>query len=556
MSMLRVAGAQLNLRVGDIDGNVNRIREAMSWAESQRADVLLLPELAITGYPPEDLLLRPGFVARNLEALEELVAVSGTVATVVGFVDRIVSSDQSDDSVERTIANAAAIISNGQTIGVYHKVLLPNYGVFDEARYFVPGMDSEHTWPLPVCQIGVSICEDIWSAEGPPAKQAKAGAGVLLNINGSPFHAGKGVARAALLSAAAVRAGVPVVYLNLVGGQDELVFDGDSMAFDRNGQLVHRATQFEEELFVVELNVAESDSLSVSKELSAREATHRLDPIGEIYTALVIGLRDYVEKNGFNQVVIGLSGGIDSAMTCALAVDALGPDAVWGIAMPSRYSSSGSVDDSSDLANRLGIRFDVIAIDSIFSEYLTGLAPAFAGTDPGIAEENLQTRIRSAILMALSNRYGGLVVATGNKSEMAVGYATIYGDMAGGYAVLKDVYKTLVYALAEWRNRDTEVIPRAIIEKEPSAELRPDQRDSDSLPPYGLLDEVLERYVERDMSVDAIVADGYPKDVVLRVVRMVDRNEYKRRQAAPGVRISRKGFGKDRRLPITNGFSD
>ena len=558
MSVLRVAGAQLNLRVGDIDGNIDRILEAMKWAEGRQADVLLLPELAITGYPPEDLLLRPGFVSRNLEALADLAAASGDVTTVVGFVDRVTPAGN-DDAVERAVANAAAIITNGQTTGVYHKVLLPNYGVFDEARYFAPGGDPARIWPLAICQVGVSVCEDIWSADGPHASQARAGAGVLLNINGSPYHVGRGAERAALLSAEAVKAAVPVVYLNLVGGQDELVFDGESMAFDGDGDLVYRAAQFEEELFVVDLEIAGDPEASAARgrqTLPPEAAAPRLEPMAEVYAALVTGLRDYTQKNGFREVVVGLSGGIDSALTCVLAVDALGPNAVWGVAMPSRYSSAGSIDDSADLAKRLGCRFDVIAVDDVFSEFLEALAPAFAGTEPGIAEENLQARIRGAALMALSNKHGGMVVATGNKSEMAVGYATLYGDMAGGYTVLKDVFKTLVYELAEWRNRDTEVIPRVIIEKEPSAELRPAQRDSDSLPPYELLDQVLERYVEHDMSVDAIVADGFGKDIVHRIATMVDRNEYKRRQAAPGVRITKKGFGKDRRLPITNGFRD
>ncbi len=560
-----MAGAQINLCVGDIDGNVAMILEAMRWAGSVDADLLLLPELAVCGYPPEDLLLRHGFVDANLAAVDELARSADRVAVVVGFVDRVEGSDRADDSTPRTIANAAAVLAGGAVAGVYHKVLLPNYGVFDEARYFAPGTSAGHLWEIAGVPVGVSICEDIWSPDGPPGRQARAGAAALLNINGSPYHRGKGTERAALLAAEATRSGVPVVYVNLVGGQDELVFDGDSMVLDATGRVVYRAAQFEEELFVVDVDVEDRRAVSaptveVSAAPGARRgppplsASKRLDPVGEVYTALVTGLRNYVRKNGFEEVVVGLSGGIDSALTCAIAVDALGPDAVRGVTMPARYSSQGSVRDSEELAARLGCRIDVIGIDDIFAAYLDALAPAFAGTDDGVAEENLQARIRGAVLMALSNKFGSMVVATGNKSEMAVGYATLYGDMAGGFAVLKDVFKTLVYDLARWRNAQSEVIPGAIIDKPPSAELRDGQLDADSLPDYELLDAILERYVEGDDSIPSIVAAGYPADVVAEVARMVDRNEYKRRQAPPGVRITRKGFGKDRRLPITNCF--
>ncbi len=546
MKRIRVACAQLNLRVGNIDANADSIRAAMAWAEGHSADVLLLPELAITGYPPEDLLLRPAFIDDNLRALEAITAASGNMVTVVGFVDRVAEDHHPDDSVPRSLANAAALVANGKRIGTYHKALLPNYGVFDEARYFVPGTETDLVWRIGDVASGVSVCEDIWSADGPPTLQAKAGAEVLLNINGSPYHLGKGEERAELLASQARRSGVPVVYLNLVGGQDELVFDGESMVFDGTGQLIYRAPQFAEELFYVDLTVGQDQtSVEVRPRMSVEE---------EVYTALVTGLGDYVRKNGFSQVVVGLSGGIDSALTAAIAVDALGPDAVWGVTMPTRYSSDGSIADSRALADNLGCRFDMIPIDDIFAQFLTSLEAQFADTDPGVAEENLQARIRGAILMGLSNKFGSMVVATGNKSEMAVGYATLYGDMAGGYAVLKDVFKTWVYRLARWRNRDGEVIPVSTIEKPPSAELRPDQLDSDSLPDYDTLDGILEMYVEQDQAVADIVAAGFPPTVVERVARMVDRNEYKRRQAAPGVRISLKAFGKDRRLPITNGY--
>ena len=498
---------------------------------------------------------------------------------MVGFVDRVDGDRHKDDSVERGLANAAAIVAGGAIRGTYHKVLLPNYGVFDEARYFAPGRVPEKLWGIGGVVAGVSVCEDIWSAKGPPSQQAEAGAKVLLNINGSPYHVGKGEERAALLAGEARRSGVPVAYVNMVGGQDELVFDGDSMVFDGNGGLIYRAAQFEdyarnkygldveEEQFFVDVPVSDEGHdgglVSVSSGRAREggpepvpEIRPRLDEDAEIYAALVTGLRDYVHKNGFRDVVIGLSGGIDSALTAAIAVDALGAEAVRGLTMPTRFSSEGSVNHSVELARNLGFRIDEIPIEGIFSAFTEALDPLFAGTEFGVAEENLQARIRSAIWMAVSNKFGGMVVATGNKSEMAVGYATLYGDMAGGYAVLKDVFKTVVYRLAEWRNRDSEVIPRAIIDKPPSAELRPDQKDTDSLPEYEVLDRVLRRYIELDEAPDVIVAEGFDRELVARVARMVDRNEYKRRQSAPGVRITQKAFGKDRRLPITNRFKD
>jgi len=546
VSPLRVACAQLNLRVGNISANTESILAAMAWAEGHSADLLLLPELAITGYPPEDLLLRHSFVDDNLEALERLTAASGNTTTVVGFVDKVPDDDHSDDPRPRGLANAAAVVGNGRRHGTYHKVLLPNYGVFDEARYFVPGKEPDLVWKVAGVTCGVSVCEDIWAPAGPPTQQARAGAELLLNINGSPYRQGKSEERAELLAAQARRSNAAVVYLNLVGGQDELVFDGESMVFDATGRLIYRAPQFAEELFYVDIEIGRDQPVP--------ETRPRMGEDEEVYTALVTGLGDYVRKNGFRNVVVGLSGGIDSALTCAIAVDALGPEAVWGVTMPTRYSSDGSIADSRALAESLGCRFDMIPIDNIFGEFLSSLEPQFAGTDPDVTEENLQARIRGAVLMALSNKFGAMVVATGNKSEMAVGYATLYGDMAGGFAVLKDVFKTWVYRLAEWRNRDGEVIPRSTIDKPPSAELRPGQLDSDSLPDYDTLDGILEMYVEQDHAVAHIVRAGFPPTVVERVATMVDRNEYKRRQAAPGVRISAKAFGKDRRLPITNGY--
>ena len=568
MQNLRVAGAQLDVVVGDLLGNEQKIISAMTWAEEMFADVLVLPELAVTGYPPEDLLLREGFIDANLEVLQRLAAAAGDVVTVVGFVDRTSTGrPPHGDAVGRSLANGAALLHDGAVRGVYHKVLLPDYGVFDETRYFVRGGDDAALWGIDGVAVGISVCEDIWVEDGPPSQQAASGAQILLNINASPFHYGKATQREEMLRRRAIEAATPVVYVNQVGGQDELVFDGASVVLGADGGLLYRAPQFVEQRFVVDVPVAErkSDRVldSISTERVGRRSLGPVDPVpllqspeAEVYRALVVGLRDYVRKNGFEHVVVGLSGGIDSALTAAIAADALGPDHVWGISMPSRFSSEGSVADARELAERLEIRFDVIPMDGVFASYLDTLSPVFAGEPFGVAEENLQARIRGAILMAVSNKFGGMVVATGNKSEMAVGYATLYGDMAGGYAVLKDVLKTLVYRLSEWRNRDREAIPRSIIDKPPSAELRPGQLDSDSLPDYETLDGILAGYVEEDLSVASIVARGYPQDVVTKVTRMVDRNEYKRRQAAPGVKITTKAFGKDRRLPITSRYVD
>jgi len=543
---LRVAGAQLNLTVGDLPGNEQRILEAMAFAGREGADVLLLPELAINGYPPEDLVLRSDFVASGIEALERLAARSGSTAVVVGFVDRSNGPSRGAvDAEDREVANAAAVLHDGAILGIYHKVLLPNYGVFDEDRYFAVGQDPSRTWDLGGVSVGVSICEDIWLPDGPPRDQAAAGAQVLLNINASPFHKGKAREREAMIVERAVASGAAVVYLNLVGGQDELVFDGCSLAVAPDGTIVHRSPQFEEDLFVVDVPLP-------GEPVGIGSVVDHLETVEEVYRALQTGLGDYVRKNGFEQVVLGLSGGIDSALTAVIAADALGAGAVWGVAMPTRFSSQHSVEDARQLAENLGLRFDVLPIDDVYESYLVALAPVFAGTEFGTAEENLQARTRGAVLMGISNKHGPMVLATGNKSEMAAGYSTLYGDMVGGFAVLKDVFKTLVYDLARWRNKDGDVIPQSTIDKPPSAELRPNQKDSDSLPPYEVLDEMLQLYVEADLGVSAIVERGFDSDLVVRVAGMVDRNEYKRRQAAPGVKITVKAFGKDRRLPITN----
>ncbi|MEK7252794.1 MAG: NAD+ synthase [Actinomycetota bacterium] len=561
---LRVACAQADLTVGDIDGNTEIIRQAMAWAEECQADVLLLPELAITGYPPEDLVLREGFVNANIEALHRLAKTAGNTTTVVGFVDR--SSLPPDDAGHVRVHNAAALIERGRVRGIYHKCRLPNYGVFDEDRYFAVGSDPGALWEINGVVVGVSVCEDIWVPDGPPALQATNGADILVNINGSPYHRGKGREREAMLATRAREAGVPVVYLNLVGGQDELVFDGQSMVFDSSGKLLYRAEQFVEERFWVDVPLRDEGRSGIEATVVSTGDLLEGDPepppdshdplveVAEVYSALVCGLGGYVRKNGFRGVVVGLSGGIDSALTATIASDALGPSAVWGVTMPSRFSSAGSIADSRVLASNLGIRFDEIPIEPPFTGFLSTLEGVFADTGQDVTEENLQARIRGAILMALSNKFGHMVVATGNKSEMSVGFATIYGDMVGGYSVLLDVWKTLVYELAHWRNRHGEVIPQATLDKPPSAELRPGQLDTDSLPPYDTLDKILRAYIERDRSITQIVAEGFDVATVERVARMVDRNEYKRRQAAPGVKITTKALGRDRRLPITNGF--
>ena len=562
---LRIAGAQLDFTVGDLTGNEEKILDAMRWAENQSADVIVFPELAVCGYPPEDLVFKEGFVEANLVVIERIARASGDTAMIVGFVDRSPESRPQDDAVARSLSNAAAVLAHGEVVDVYHKKLLPNYGVFDEARYFAEGTQDVVLHTIGGFDCGVSICEDIWTDDGPPTIQADGGARVLLNINGSPFHIGKTQERLEMLTVRARSCNTYVVYVNSVGGQDELVFDGGSMVIDPDGTLIHRSPQFVEDRFIVDIEPMASDAArlgTIPVSVGAASRSEMLRPtiareIGqtqEVYEALCTGLSGYLSKNGFTEVVIGLSGGIDSALTAAIAVDALGSDAVRGVTMPSRYSSSGSVDDSIDLAQRLGIEIDTVPIEDIFTGFLDALDPLFGDSAPNVAEENLQARIRGTILMAISNKFGGMVVATGNKSEMAVGYATLYGDMAGGYAVLKDVYKTMVYELARWRNTVSFVIPTSTIDKEPSAELREDQRDSDSLPSYDVLDDILSKYIEKDMTASEIICSGCDPDIVRHIAMLVDRNEYKRRQAAPGVKISSKAFGKDRRLPITNRF--
>jgi NAD+ synthase (glutamine-hydrolysing) len=550
---MRIALAQINPTVGDIAGNTRLILDSVRRAARYGAAVVAVPELAITGYPPEDLVLKRTFIEANVAALREIAVATDESLVVVGFVE---------PSRER-LYNSAALCHRGRVLGIYRKHLLPNYGVFDEHRYFESGRG--HTLiETPEGVIGVCVCEDAWSDRGPVVTQGDAGAQIVVNINASPYHKNKLAERIDMLGERARRARSSIVYVNSVGGQDELVFDGGSLVIDADGRVIARLPEFEEHVAVVDvpLGVAGTTRHPSIRRLSAplksgRQAVERihgkeLGGAEAIYKALTMGLADYVRKNGFSNVVVGLSGGIDSALTATLATDALGADRVLAVAMPSEFSSSHSVDDAKVLAENLGIELLHVPVTRVYHAYVEMMRDAFGPAEMGIAEENLQARIRGNILMAISNRYGHLVLATGNKSEMACGYATLYGDMAGGFAVLKDVLKTEVYQLASYRNSVSEGIPESILIKAPSAELRPDQKDSDSLPPYSELDPILEAYIEDDSGIADIISQGHDPAVVEKVVRLVDRAEYKRRQAPPGPKVTTKAFGRDRRLPITN----
>jgi NAD+ synthase (glutamine-hydrolysing) len=582
-----MAMVQMNPTVGDLDGNVRRIIGWLREAKKAKPDLVAFPELAITGYPPEDLLLKPQFVADNRRALNEVIRACRDCVAVVGYVGQgpLTGLRQGAAAVlpagRHELYNAAAVIAGRKLAMTYAKWYLPNYGVFDESRYFNPGSRL----PLVTVKgtvVGVNICEDIWLPEGPTRGQADAGAEVIVNINASPFHVGKSRSREEMLATRARDNRVILTYTNTAGGQDELIFDGNSVVMDYTGEVIARAKGFEEDLLVVDLNVeavararaAEGRKTGLSRKGASpidrivlkggptpRRArlvpsTEMLaDPLDEVYRALTLGVHDYVTKNGFKQVVIGLSGGIDSALTAVIAVDALGADNVLGVFMPSPYTSRESRKDTQELARRLGIELKTLPITPPFKSYLQTLKPAFAGTNVDTTEENLQARIRGNLLMALSNKFGHLVLTTGNKSEMSVGYATLYGDMAGGFAVIKDVPKTMVYELARRRNGvGSEVIPKCILDRAPTAELRPHQKDEDSLPPYPVLDPILKAYVEDDRSVEEMVEMGFDRKTVLRVVGLVDRSEYKRRQAPVGIKITHRGLGKDRRMPITNKY--
>lgn len=578
MKSLRLALAQINPTVGDLEGNADKIIHYIGLAREQGAAIVAFPELAITGYPPEDLLLKPRFVSDNLKALDRVREAVQEIVAIVGFVD-----------MREDIYNAAAILSNREVKHVYRKEYLPNYGVFDEFRYFKAG-DSCPVYKVGDALMGVSICEDIWYPEGPLREQALRGAEVVISINASPYSMGKWGDRDSLLRTRASDSAVIVAYLNMVGGQDELVFDGGSLVFDECGSLIASAKQFEEELLVVDLDLesvhmrrlhdprarqqAQAEKQEAEIITIRAEALPEVEKPGppllrplnkalgqpeeeEVYGALMLGLTDYVQKNSFKGVLVGLSGGVDSALVTTLATDALGPDRVTCLFMPSEYTAAESREGSLELSKNLGVKLLELPITGAFDALLSSLGPEFKGAGPGVAEENLQARIRGSMLMAYSNKLNLMVLATGNKSEMSVGYATLYGDMAGGFAVIKDVPKTLVYGLAKWRNEkgpEAPPIPMRILTREPTAELRPGQLDTDSLPPYPELDPILHAYVEEDKSFEEILSLGAEAGRVRDVIRMVDKSEYKRRQSPPGIKITRRAFGRDRRFPMTNRY--
>ena len=541
MGTLRVALAQINPTVGDFEGNVRKIQNEVSRARAAQAALVVFPELSVCGYPPEDLLLRRRFLRDSRQAVERVAAACRGITAVVGFAD----------PEERGVRNGAAIIRDGRIEDVYHKMELPNYGVFDEKRYFTPGA-SCRTFVVDGVTVAVTVCEDIW-VEGSAAEKCASSlaAPVVVNISASPFHAGKLAEREEVLSAFAGRTGSTVCYVNLAGGQDELVFDGGSLVVNAGGEVLARAPRFDEAMIVVDID-PEGGALGGEPPQPQPE----LGRVEEIYRALVLGTGDYVRKNRFERVVVGLSGGIDSALTAAVAVDALGSDRVRGVTMPSRFTSKETLTDAERLAENLDIPLLTVPLEGIFKAYMEELREPLGPGEPGVAAENIQARIRGNILMALSNRFGCLVLTTGNKSELAVGYCTLYGDMAGGFAVIKDVPKTVVYELARHVNEKSgrEVIPGSTLTRAPTAELRANQKDEDSLPPYELLDPVLRAYVEEDKGPDEISVPGCSAEMVEDVLRMVDRSEYKRRQAPPGVKITPKAFGRDRRLPITNRY--
>jgi len=572
---IRLALAQLDLVVGDLGANADAIVQALASAGAAGCDLCLLPELAVTGYPPEDLLMKPRFLADTQAALERIAAATGRCAAVVGFVEAGppgpgTAGDGGGSRPPSKLANAAAICAESSVVGVYRKRNLPNYGVFDEKRWFDPGEGPHVLYRVAGAAVGVSICEDLWDPEGPVVRLGRGGADLVVNINASPFARGRWEERLGVLRRRAAEAGCPIAYCNLVGGQDELVFDGASTVVDVDGAVVAAAAQFREELLLVDLELRSKPGRRLQV-VPVTGPSPRRDPLppappaprlatsAEVYEALVLGTRDYLVKNGFSDAVIALSGGVDSALVATIATDALGPEHVHALSMPSRYSSEGSITDAKEVADRLGIDLQIIPIEAAHRALAGLLAPVLDGEPAGLTDENLQSRVRGVLLMAVSNATGAIVLTTGNKSEIATGYFTLYGDAVGGFAAIKDIVKTEVYELCRYRNArpgppPLDPIPASVLEKPPSAELRPDQRDDQSLPPYELLDPVLKAYVERDRTAPEMVAEGLDAQVVEAVVRLVDGAEYKRRQLAPGVRTTAKAFGKDRRVPITNRY--
>ena len=563
MATLRISLAQINTSVGDISGNVDKIVFYLQEARKLESDIVAFPELAITGYPPEDLLHRSQFLKSNIVAMQQIVKESKDIVVIFGFAD----SDGSN------LYNSAALAFNSKIIGVHRKHLLPNYGVFDEQRYFSSGNTCD-VFKIDDTKIAINICEDIWSDNGPLNTQSNNGASLIININASPFHIDKRITREKTIINQAIKNNVQIAYVNQVGGQDELVFDGSSMIVDNNGKIKSRASQFSEDLITHDVNIKNPKSITtdidndkntfyIPKYISEKSTnittklTNPIAPIEEIYQALVIGTQDYVHKSGFKKVIIALSGGIDSSLVAAIAVESFGKDNVTGISMPSEFSSEGSKTDAYKLSENLGINIKTIPINDIFNLMQKSLQPMFNNLPWDVAEENIQSRIRGNIIMALSNKFNSMVLTTGNKSEMAVGYATIYGDMAGGFSVIKDVPKLKVYELCNHINNKEgkEIIPSSIIDKPPSAELRHNQQDTDSLPPYEILDAILEEYIENDSSYEDIINSGFDANVVSKIINLVDKTEYKRRQSAPGVKITNKNFGRDRRIPITNKYS-
>ena len=558
---IRITGAQLSFTVGAIQENKSKILNTLEEAEKINSDIVVFPELCVTGYPPEDLLLRESFIGKNFAVLEEIAEFSGRTSGVIGFVDRSLE-EQTMDNVDRNITNAAAIVQNGDVKGIYHKCYLPNYSVFDEARYFAKGTKPEEIFWYEDIAVGINICEDIWINNGPAEEQVNKGASLIININASPFDINKTESRKVNVRDKAKKLNVPILYLNMVGGQDELVFDGGSFLVDADGNIIYEAGQFSEEIFSFDLeleikNVKSENKLIVNEKKSDLPPLKTSDSLSELesmYAALKMGLSDYVEKNKFKKVLVGLSGGIDSALTATIAVDALTSDNVIGVAMPSKFNPKSSLEDAKELADNLNIELKTVNIEETAEKFRNLLKDNLDDDLKSVVDENIQSRIRGNILMGLSNQLGAMVVSTGNKSEMAVGYSTLYGDLVGGFALLKDVYKTEVYKLSDYRNSISKVIPQNIIEKKPSAELSEDQYDSDSLPEYDLLDKILKMYIELDYSSEKIINSDIDKEVVFDILEKIDRNEYKRKQVAPGVKLTSRAFGKDRRMPITNTY--